>query len=216
MIVEEEMPLRCLFFFCLFTHIPFVKTKQEETNMGWTGYYITGKVNRKVECDKILNCEHLKVEKSRLEGSTYYAAVRVVKKEVKKENNQYIFEEIPQEEQKVFGVVILTSTKKDRQDAEFCYKEMSECVGPYPRRCPDSILNLLTETDDKYALEWRKDCREYNQKKKFLKNAALGARIEVSLRDDLVIFQKVKTGRHIQWLNEDLQYYSGSVVKTKI
>ena len=114
--------------------------------MGWTGYYITGKINRKVECDKILNCEHLKVEKSRMEGSTYYAAVRVVKKEVKQENNKYVFEEIAQEEQKVFGVVILTATKKDRWDTEFCYKEMRECVGPYPRRCPDSILNLLTGT----------------------------------------------------------------------
>ncbi len=180
--------------------------------MGWTSYYIAGKVDRKAECDKILHCEHLKVEKSRMVGSTYYAAVRVTKRRIRMEGNCTLYEDIPEEEQKVFGCVILTTARKEQCYTEFTYKENSECVGPCERRCPDSILNLLTPTEDEYALEWRKECREYNQKKKLLKNAPLGTRIEISMNDDMVIFEKKSSGRKIYWLDKRLQYIPESSI----
>ena len=46
------------------------------------------------------------------------------------------------------------------------YKEMDETVGPGYCECPESVLDLLTPTDNKYALEWRKACREYHAKRK--------------------------------------------------
>ena len=56
--------------------------------MGWTGihatYYKNGTVDRKRECDYYweggLNSGHFKVVKSRMVGSTYYAAVKGLKK----------------------------------------------------------------------------------------------------------------------------------------
>ena len=180
--------------------------------MGWVSYCITGKVDRKAECDKIFNCEHLRIEKSRMVGSTYYAAVRVIKRSIEMDGDHTLYEAIPEDEQKVFGYVILTTTRKNQWETEFAYKANSECAGPCERRCPDSILNLLTPTEDGYALKWRKDCREYNQKKKFLKNAPLGTKIELSMNDDMVIFEKKCSGRKIYWLNKRLQYIPESSI----
>jgi len=42
----------------------------------------------------------------------------------------------------------------------FGYKDMDESCGPNADECPESVLNLLTETDNEYALEWRKACRK--------------------------------------------------------
>jgi hypothetical protein len=40
---------------------------------------------------------------------------------------------------------------------------MDETCGPYEKKCPLSILNLLTPTDNEWANEWRKQCRAYNK-----------------------------------------------------
>ena len=49
--------------------------------MGWTEYiathYKNGTVNRKAECDVLFDNNRAKVLKSRMVGSTYYAAVQV-------------------------------------------------------------------------------------------------------------------------------------------
>ena len=42
----------------------------------------------------------------------------------------------------------------------FGYKDMEESMGPVQQKCPARILDLLTPTDNKYALEWRAACRE--------------------------------------------------------
>ncbi len=47
----------------------------------------------------------------------------------------------------------------------FGYKDMEECMGPCERRCPKTILNLLTPTTEKTSLEWRKDCWDRIHKK---------------------------------------------------
>lgn len=42
----------------------------------------------------------------------------------------------------------------------FSYKFMSEFDHPYYYKCPQSILNKLTPTDDKNANEWREACKQ--------------------------------------------------------
>lgn len=124
--------------------------------MGWTSYHAypyKGKINRKYECDKLwTQTEHdgypeLKVLKSTMKGSTYYAAVQNVTKGV------------------TFGVVVLTNVNS-KDYYNFCYKEMDESCGPCQSECPDSILKLLSPTDSEYALEWRKRCEKNNAKKR--------------------------------------------------
>lgn len=146
--------------------------------MGWTSYhaehYKNGKIDRKAECDAYflegLNRGYYDVLKSSMVGSTYYAAVKPLKKYGgKDENGNTIAIDIPVEEQRVFAVVFLTST--DRKDYfDFSYKDMSEDMGPYQCDCPKSILDLLSPTDNENANEWRKICYQNHEEKKNKKN----------------------------------------------
>lgn len=45
----------------------------------------------------------------------------------------------------------------------FSYKYMSEFDMPYYFNCPQSILNLLTPTEDLNAIAWRKRCIKHKQ-----------------------------------------------------
>ena len=128
--------------------------------MGWTsyhaGFYKNGVVDRKKEIDKMFTQDEsekypeLNVLKSRMIGSTYYGAI-----EVKEKGNVV----------KVFAMIVLTSTNMNDY-FNFSYKDMSETVGPHYYDFPKGILDLLTETDDEYAIGWRNKCRENLQKKK--------------------------------------------------
>ncbi|AEG14533.1 hypothetical protein Desku_0934 [Desulfofundulus kuznetsovii DSM 6115] len=48
----------------------------------------------------------------------------------------------------------------------FCYKDMSESMGPYYYDCPERILKMLTPTDHEWAREWREKCWERIRAKK--------------------------------------------------
>ena len=85
--------------------------------------------------------------KSSMVGTVYYGAIK------KDSTNE------------VSGYVALTSSDK-RQGYNFGYKSMDETYGPYQHKCPLAILNLLTPTDNEFANEWRKRCREYHEQKK--------------------------------------------------
>lgn len=139
--------------------------------MGWTSYHAThyknGKVDRKAECDAYfmedLNRGFYDVLKSSMVGSTYYAAVKPLKKYKNIDTKEIV--DIPKEEQRVFGVVFLTSV--DNKDYfNFAYKDMDETCGPGQCDCPKSILNLLSPTESKWANEWRQACYENLAKKK--------------------------------------------------
>ena len=87
--------------------------------MGWTSYHATyykkGKVDRKAECDAYwtegLNRGYYNVLKSAMVGSTYYAAIQPLKKNVgKNERGENIYEDIPENEREVFAIIFLTST----------------------------------------------------------------------------------------------------------
>ena len=133
--------------------------------MGWTGYtahyYKNGKVDRKAECDAYfmegLNEGHFEIVKSSMVGSTYYAAVRNLKKCVgTNEDGWGIYEDLPESEQEVRGFVFLTQVK----DGELYYKDMTESMLPYYFDCPKSIIKVLSPTDNENANIWRNKCLE--------------------------------------------------------
>lgn len=161
--------------------------------MGWTSYrathYKNGKVDRKAECDAYfmedLNAGYYEVLKSAMVGSTYYAAV----KPLKKYNNANDIVDIPKEEQYVFAAIFLTTTDM-KQYYNFAYKNMDETVGPYERNCPKGILDLLTPTENEYANEWRKDCYANIAKKNnpnSLSKLPLGSVIQFTLPYDTTL-----------------------------
>ena len=87
----------------------------------------------------------LTVLASSMVGSTYYAACERIE---------------ASGERQVFAVICLTKTSTGARDGcTFGYKDMDETVGPYESDCPASILDELTETDYRHAIEWRLRCR---------------------------------------------------------
>ena len=140
--------------------------------MGWTSYNASfylpnGKVDIKAECDNIYNADMVtwdssgkaigkfEVLKSAIIGNTYYAAVKKTK---------YATENEP-EKVMVFAAICLTSV--DMQSYyNFAYKDMDESCLPCQCQCPESILDLLTETDIEYAKKWRENCRKYHELRK--------------------------------------------------
>ena len=128
--------------------------------MGWTStdarfYTADGKIDRKAECDNLYTWEDErranKVLKSSMRGSVYYAAVQTTDKSTGSKE--------------VFAVVCLTSTRWDG-GFNFGYKGMTEDMGPCEDDCPKGILDLLTDTESKYAKEWRERCRAKLRDKK--------------------------------------------------
>lgn len=81
--------------------------------------------------------------KDALIGNTYYAAMRSAKTG------------------QVWALVVLV----DFSNNEFGYKDMDETMGPCYYDCPISILNLLSQTTNQFALEWREKCRQ-NRKRR--------------------------------------------------
>lgn len=203
--------------------------------MGWTSYHAThykkGKIDRKAECDAYflegLNRGYFDVLKSAMVGSTYYAAVRPLKKYGgKDENGNTIAIDIPKEEQRVFAVIFLTSTDV-KNYYNFSYKDMDESVWPYQCDCPKGILDLLTPTENEYANEWRKTCRENLVKKNnpaSLSKLPLGSIIKFVLPYDTtlnkagneIILEKTnyfskkaywqQHGRYIKWSSKLVNY----------
>jgi len=140
--------------------------------MGWTSTvascYKNGKVDVKLEMDTLCG-KNYQVLKSSMVGSTYYGALKNVQTGV------------------VFCAVILTSTKT-YNGFNLSYKDMTEDEGPCERKCPMGILNLLTPTDNQYAIEWRNACREYHNKKNsdkhsWLVNVGIGERVYLNNSD---------------------------------
>lgn len=137
--------------------------------MGWTSYHATNykkdKVDRKAECEACIDTKACVVIKSRMIGSTYYAAVKVVA-DWNSDTDEYV--PIPEDKQYVFGAVILT--KVNHNDYfNFSYKTMDETCLPYYFDCPMSILNLLSPTDNEYANNWRNECLKKAEQKKLRK-----------------------------------------------
>ncbi len=64
-------------------------------------------------------------------------------------------------ERKVWALICLVRyNPRDREGYVFGYKDMTESMGPGETECPEAILDLLTATENTYALEWRARCRD--------------------------------------------------------
>lgn len=154
--------------------------------MGWTYYtakfWKKGKIDRKAECDEHLTWSNengvRRVLKSAMVGSTYYGAIEHIK---------------PNGDRRVWCAIFLTSV----DGWDFGYKDMDETCGPYQYDCPKSILDLLTPTDNEFALKWRKACYDNLEKKKAkrknpnsLANLPIGSQIRLTMPWDTTRFNK--------------------------
>ena len=162
--------------------------------MGWTSYnaryYKNGKIDRKREMDAYftegLNDGFYEIIKSAMVGSVYYAAVKQLMRCVKADNEKgYERVAIPESEQKVHGVVMLTQV--DMSDYyNIAYKDISEDMGPYESKCPVSIIKALSPTTNENALAWRQRCLDY-AKTKDVRNLPVGTVIEFEKLDGTTV-----------------------------
>ena len=141
--------------------------------MGWdyshATHYKNGKVDRKAECDELYTWSNetktVRVLKSSMKGTIYYAAVEITTSESKE----------------VIGVVAATAGA-DKNDPYFNFgvKTMDETMQPFYYDCPKGILDLLTPTDNECANEWRRLCREKTEKKvdSWLKALPYGSQVK--------------------------------------
>lgn len=136
--------------------------------MGWTeyraSYFKSGKIDRKAECDAYFleghNRGHFDVLKSVVIGSVYYAAIKDCMRYLGESDGKSVYESI--EDGKIWCAILLTSIRGDY----FSYKYMDETVIPYYYDCPESILKLLSDTNNENALKYRRLCREKKKEKK--------------------------------------------------
>lgn len=181
--------------------------------MGWTSYEVEtdckGNVNRKQTLDKQFTEDNKtttwEVEKSAMVGTTYYCALTRTDKETG--------------EKRTFGMVALTSVDNSQWN-NFSYKEMDESMQPYCYDCPESILNLLSPTKDKWSNEWREACRVNNKHKKQMRNAMkafkVGDKIKTKLwYDEYVILTYSIYKNRKTWIDWDnrIKYKKKDVFK---
>ena len=176
--------------------------------MGWTGmkakyYYKNGMINRKKECDELIEAcpDDYKLIKSALIGTCYYAAVRMLKKT----------------EQSVVGIVIKTTVRM-KEELNFLYKWVSEDMGPADTYCPDNILDELSETDSDWAKNWRAECRKCNERKQKLSAMPVGAEIKVTCEGFEYVMTKTVLPSHStpQWINfeENFKFTVDDIVRS--
>ena len=79
----------------------------------------------------------------------------------------------------VFALICLLSYRP-RDDFNFGYKDMDECMGPYDAECPGRILDLLTDTDNETAGRWRETCREHLTRERAIRHLVPGTVIELA------------------------------------
>lgn len=133
--------------------------------MGWDYHHEVAPYDRRAICRSNIGNGY-EVVKDAVVGTTYYAAVKSPR------------------DGKVGAVIILT--KIDRNGyCNFGMKFMDEEMGPYRNDCPKSVLDALSPTDNKYAIEWREACwaKIHEPKDETLKNAPIGARLKVTLKN---------------------------------
>lgn len=143
----------------------------------------------------------MEVIKSSMVGNTYYAAA---KQFFKGKNDE-----------RVIAIVCLTQTANYSSE-NFGWKGMTEFDGPVERKCPVGILNLLSETDDKWALKWREECKELRELKKSVSSFKVGDQIRTKLwHDDEMVLTLVDwygKGKS-RWESEDSWYRKSDVFK---
>jgi hypothetical protein len=136
--------------------------------MGWT--FQEKPLNVKAELDGLLTWTsetgaRRVLDSAIVNRTEYYAAVETIK---------------PGGAREVWcAVFLLKFHPRARDGFTFGYKDMCETMGPYVWRCPVRILDLLTGTDNEYALRWREACREYHARRAALPKLKEGMRLRI-------------------------------------
>lgn len=115
--------------------------------MGWDGFLIDTEEITKEKAIEILK-EHIGFELLDYE---------VIQNKFLEENFHVYF--ATEENGKVIGGVVLIKF----DDGEFAYKVLTEDMGPHFYDCPARILNKLSDTDSRWAMQWRNKCRAQNR-----------------------------------------------------
>jgi hypothetical protein len=113
---------------------------------------------------------------------TFYAAVERIDKQTKA--------------REVWAAIFLLGYWRGEEN--FGWKSMSEEMGPCEAECPERILDLLTETDNENALDWRKRCREFHARRKARPKIVPQSRIVYGGRRYLVLERYGKSAWRIQ------------------
>jgi hypothetical protein len=72
-------------------------------------------------------------------------------------------------------------TRWNRGELNFGYKDMDESMGPGACKAPKAVLQALTPTTHKYALEWRANCHRHHNQRDFLrKQLKPGTRVRLA------------------------------------
>lgn len=91
----------------------------------------------------------------------WFASLEFKVLEVKIVHRTQLYAAIQNKDGSVFACIGLLRYSKGEWN--FSYKLMSEEEHPYYYKCPKSILNKLTPTDNEYANDWRKQCIEQHE-----------------------------------------------------
>lgn len=143
--------------------------------MGWLTYKATcfkanGSVDRKAQMDRSYRPDEgrLKILKSVMKGSIYYAAVLELKKK-KVVDGKTVYVDVPEEKRKIYGESYLTSVEHG-MFSEKCMGDLSAA--------PDSILNLINtlSEEDKHRIE---TYREGEKRQKALSKFPVGTKISM-------------------------------------
>lgn len=140
--------------------------------MGWTSTNRHGQPVKEFILARVLSwapdCKHryTVLDSAIVNLKTFYAAVERIDGDTG--------------ERSVWAAVILLqygATKSDPHD--FAWKDMDETCGPCEANCPARILDLLTPTDNAYAIEWRARCRANIEKRKQASRLANGVTVKL-------------------------------------
>lgn len=116
--------------------------------MGWCGSYLEDRTTKGI-------IERIKEQEigDKCEIVYYSKKGRIISLAVKSK-----------ESEEVFAVVCLT--RIDRGGKEFMIKTLDETSGPCYYDVPKKLLNLLSPTNNEYALKWREQCKLFIETKK--------------------------------------------------
>lgn len=186
--------------------------------MGWDFYTARyynkdGKIEVKKEVYDLLNwCSKTKI----------YKPLKIVK------NNNVVYAAVEQTDLKtnivdmIYADVFLIEINM-KEKYNFGYKEIPEFSHPCYYDCPQSILNIITPTENENASEWRKKCVEilkikleykrlYNQ----INKLPLGSEISINFKNRQVkLVKKLIVGRKYPvWCNDKYLYSKAIIVES--
>lgn len=144
-------------------------TTEEET-MGWDGRFVARsdikqEVHNLWDGQKAYQSDdYFTVEKHEVFGNNHALAVSRHSVDTKVKE--------------VFAVVVLTSYR----DGELLTKDIPESGGPMALPVTKKFLSMLSDTDDNFAIAWRKGCATMRARNQWLRGKLVdGARIEMEV-----------------------------------